>query len=72
MVNLPDEYYAQGHGVGYEGYTQVKCDVAVKLYRPVSQKWSASVLMEALKTVIDGWKCGRANQTSDVCQKITT
>ena len=23
VVNLPDEYYAQGHGVGYEGYTQV-------------------------------------------------
>jgi len=22
VVNLPDEYYAQGHGVGYEGYTQ--------------------------------------------------
>ena len=22
-MNLPDEYYAQGHGVGYEGYTQV-------------------------------------------------
>ena len=23
-MNLPEEYYAQGHGVGYEAYTQVK------------------------------------------------
>ena len=22
-MNLPEEYYAQGHGVGYEAYTQV-------------------------------------------------
>ena len=23
IVNLPDEYYAQGYGAGYEAYTQV-------------------------------------------------
>ena len=31
---------------------------------------SRSVLIEALKTVIDVSKCGSANQMADVCQKI--
>ena len=31
-----------------------------------------SVLMEAMETVIDASKCGNANQTADVCQRIIT
>ena len=30
IVNLPDEYYAQGYGAGYEAYTQVCCNDQVK------------------------------------------
>ena len=27
IVNLPDEYYAQGYGAGYEAYTQVSSTI---------------------------------------------
>ena len=47
IVNLPDEYYAQGYGAGYEAYTQVssfrlKTEINQEFYLPalnLSQTW---------------------------------
>ena len=41
IVNLPDEYYAQGYGAGYEAYTQVSV-INHSFYMPamnLSQTW---------------------------------
>ena len=35
IVNLPDEYYAQGYGAGYEAYTQVWFFMEQKIYLPI-------------------------------------
>ena len=34
-MNLPDEYYAQGYGAGYEAYTQVWFFIEQKMYLPI-------------------------------------